>query len=435
MSKNIRSILFPSLIVVILSVFAVHTIQQSWEKTLVDFPSYYYGAKLTFVRDTSPYNRNHWNQAINMFGQDQDLYPYVYLPPSLLFFYPLLYFDYQTIQSIFIVVSVLVFLSFFALFFYGILGESKDSLLPLFGALYLLVSIPVRKVFETGQIDFIILLLICIVWWAIKKNKHSVFSIFPLVAAIILKLYPIIILFFLFIQKKFKVIFWVLTLLVIISLVSYAVLPDQIWGEWYDWVGSKGYGQIVSTRLSPSGFGNQNINAFFSRLFLGRGEVMESLVGTVFGMPEEIRETLNRWIIYGVVGVVGLATISLIGLYTLKNKSNASVDLVFSFILTLMLLVAPLTNINHLVYVLPVLFTLIKYLLSEFKSRWRIVLVLVATGMLAYPFNLSDPKLLEGWNVLLLSFYFYAIVMLWVVLASLFGADLKEKTSNVVGLN
>lgn len=425
MSKSLRSALIYTLLILVLIFFSVHIIQQYWNRTLVDFPSYYYGTQVTFVKELSPYTRNHWNKAIMLFGKDQDLYPYVYLPPSLLFFYPLLYFDYQTIQSALTVGSLISLAIIFWLFFYQILGLAGDSLLPLAGGLYLAIAPPVNIVLKSGQIDLIILLLICVVWWAVKNEKHAFFIIVPLVVAIIMKLYPLIILLFLFIQKKFKIIAWVLVIVIVLSLISVEVLPEKTWNHWYDWVGSKGYGEIISTRLNPSGFGNQNINAFFSRLFLGRGDSMASPIGEQFDWPEEQRETINHWLIYGTVALVGLITIIPTGLYSLAAAEKKSVDLEFSLTLILMLLIAPISNINHLVYSIPAFFTIIYLLLKEARSKLKLALVILAAVVFIYPFNLSNPAWRVGYKVLFLSPYFYSILVLWFVSISMVFSNLR----------
>lgn len=419
----LRSILIYLVLSIIFVLFAIFIVQRYWNNTLVDFPSYYYGAKVTFVEKMSPYTRNHWNTAIMLFGEDQDLYPYVYLPPSLLFFYPLLYFDYHTIQSIFTIGNIICLPIIFWLFHYQILKLPKDSLLPILGAIYLVISPPVKILVRAGQIDLFILLLICIVWWAVKYEKHEIFIIFPLAIAIIMKLYPMIILFYLFIQKKFKIVAWVLLIVIVLSLISAAVLPENTWINWYDFVGSKGYGEIISLRLNPAGFGNQNINGFFSRLFLGRGKVMDSPTEIWFGWTEEQRISMNHWAIYSTVVIVALTTLIPIGLYSLTSKQN--VDLIFALILLLMMLIAPLSNINHLVYSIPAYFAIIYLILKENRSKITLALAVLAAIILVSPFNLSNPDFQEGYKTFFLSTYFYSIVLIWAVAVSLIFSKLK----------
>jgi hypothetical protein len=84
MSKQQKSVLIFLGILNLFAIFIWVTVDRFWDGTRVDFPSYYYGAKLTFEEDLSPYTRDHWDYAIELFDQEQDLYPYVYIPPSVL---------------------------------------------------------------------------------------------------------------------------------------------------------------------------------------------------------------------------------------------------------------------------------------------------------------------------------------------------------------
>jgi hypothetical protein len=270
MSKQQKSVLIFLGILNLFAIFIWVTVDRFWDGTRVDFPSYYYGAKLTFEEDLSPYTRDHWDYAIELFDQEQDLYPYVYIPPSVFLFYPLLNLDYQTSQSVLFILNHVLIALFFWLFLYRIFKIPSHSVLPLIAAGYIFFFSPLKMELRAGQMDIIVLVLLCVTWWALKEKKHPAFVILSMVVVILLKLTPILFLFILLIRKEYKAILWIVVILLALSLIAHFTLPENMWIDWYEWVGSRGYGQVISTRLGPPGFGNQNINAFFSRIFLGR---------------------------------------------------------------------------------------------------------------------------------------------------------------------
>jgi hypothetical protein len=254
-----------------------------------------------------------------------------------------------------------------------------------------------------------------------------------MVVVILLKLTPILFLFILLIRKEYKAILWIVVILLALSLIAHFTLPENMWIDWYEWVGSRGYGQVISTRLGPPGFGNQNINAFFSRIFLGRGKIMESLVNQYFDFPIWQRETGNRWMIYSSVVVVSLLTLGLIAFRKPKEDRFPSLDFTFSMLLALMYLIAPLSHDHHLVYLLPALFVLFHYLQGESRYTWPFWLAVVSAAALAYRFNYSSPQWHQGFWMLMISFKFYAVLILWGVLLRIFFKSTEPKRATLRG--
>jgi hypothetical protein len=414
-------------IIILLSVFIFDNVNRFWEGTRVDFPSYYYGAKLTFEENLTPYTRDNWDYAIELFNQEQDLYPYIYIPPSVFLFYPLLTVNYQTSQSALFILNHLLIALIFWLFIYRILGLPAHSTLPVIAAAYIALFSPFKMEIRAGQMDIIILVLLVTTWWGLKEKRHPAFIILPMVIVILLKVTPIIFLFILFIRKEYKSLLWIVIILIVLSMIAHFTLPENMWRDWFDWVGGRGYGQVISTRLTPSGFGVQNFNGFFSRIFLGRGSTMESLVNQYFDFPIWQRETGNRWMVYISVILASGLSLGLITFRKPKGKDFPSLDFIFSILLVLMFLVAPLSHDHHLIYLLPAIFVLFIFLLNESQYNWQFWLGAIVAAALAYPFDNSNPMWRQGLLMLMISFKFYAVLILWGIFLWIFFQNTEPK--------
>ena len=89
MTKKLGGIFFAALTAFLVYRFTVRYYFGEVQENAIDFPSYYHAAKLTFEQNKSPYIKANWNIAEEAYknetGEDI-LYPFLYPPPSLLFF-------------------------------------------------------------------------------------------------------------------------------------------------------------------------------------------------------------------------------------------------------------------------------------------------------------------------------------------------------------
>jgi hypothetical protein len=91
---------------------------------------------------------------------------------------------------------------------------------------------PVADNFAWGQINLIVLALVCFAWLALKRGGHALSIAVPLSLAILLKTYPVVLLPLLLIRKRYAAAGAVAGLLALYGLAAWLVLPAQLWGDW-----------------------------------------------------------------------------------------------------------------------------------------------------------------------------------------------------------
>src|ERR1051325_5394959 len=170
-----------------------------------DFPSIYWGARLAFVGRTSPYVDGAFAQAEA--ALDQHVFPFLYPPSSLLAFYPFSLVSYDAAKLILLVASHACFLLFLYLFFFKIKAIEFDAptrwLTAALFVAYVLSFYPVVDNFVWGQINLVVLVLVCASWLALKRGGDAVAGAVPLSLAVLLKPYPVLLLPLLVTRRRF----------------------------------------------------------------------------------------------------------------------------------------------------------------------------------------------------------------------------------------
>ncbi len=135
--------------------------------TDIDFPAYYYAPTLVFQQKLSPYPLGNWNLVEDLVGQE--LWPYVYPPPSLLLFAPLNWLSYETAEIVFLALNHLLTVFIAYLLFSKIL-KINNLLHWLIGLSYFYLFAPLAITISFGQNNLIVLALILLFWYALKKR-------------------------------------------------------------------------------------------------------------------------------------------------------------------------------------------------------------------------------------------------------------------------
>lgn len=420
MIKKIGSAFFLILVAYLAYHFTLRYYIGEAREDAIDFPSYYYAAKLSFQLKTSPYTNTSWNivkeeykNAVN----EGPLYPFLYPPPSLPFFGLFTLLEYEPAKLLMLGLNHALVLAFVFLFFFKVIDLHTYNLLPMAGAYYLYHFFPLILTIYTGQINFVILILILLTWLGVKEKWHPALTAIPLVLGIILKLYPALFFIVLFLRKEYKTIGYSLAYLVLISIVSTPFLPYGTWGDWVTNVASKGYLEDVRGVITGRP-GNQSINALLIRTFYG----MNIRFSPIF--------TPASWIIhlspYVLCGLIGL--LSLIATWKTRDWDNA-LELQFSIWLLAMFMVAPISWDHHLVLILPAIYI---SFLEAIRRKWYLWLIPLAgiAYFLALNFNFNDPAYREGWLTLLISAKLYAVMVLWIFFMAL--AFFKKSTTKPI---
>lgn len=374
------------------------------DKLAWDFPSFYYAGQLTFDLGISPYIPENWIEAERL--HDGTVYAFLYPPPSIPFFRPLNLLSYEGAKVLMLAINHLLILAFGYLFFFKLLKTSFTDLFFLFGAVYTLSFYPLQDTLHSGQVNLLLLVLLVLVWLAVKQERHPALIALPLAFAILLKLYPAIFLFYLLLRRNYKAVAWTLGILLLLAVVTLPFLPASAWPDWLAEVASAGYGNTVRGQL-PTAVRNQSLNGLTSRLFLGHADKFKPLI------PSPTAASLAPLILSA---LVGLATLALVYRAERKELPDKLDDSFALFLLTIFL-VAPISWDYHLTFVLPAILIAVWRVAFEKSSPILLILVAASALLLAYNFPFAADFLRRGFLSLAISVKLYAAGVLWLFFA------------------
>src|SRR5665213_1233561 len=192
-----------------------------------DLPSFYGAAQLTFNEHRSPYDM----EALQGFGKtiDRRVNPYLYPPPSLLAFYPFALMSYPTAKVALTLVNQLCAVALLYVLLVQILNyrvsEILGQLAPAALVIYILLSRGITFTIEEGQVNLIVILLLCIVWCGLSRDGPAWMTGLALGGAILLKTYPVVIIPLLLLRRRYAACIWMLSLLAAATVVAGLTLP------------------------------------------------------------------------------------------------------------------------------------------------------------------------------------------------------------------
>jgi hypothetical protein len=406
-----------------------------------DFPSFYWGAWVAFREHRSPYTATAFDGA--EVAIKQRVFPYLYPPPSLLGFYPFALLPYSKARGIMVAVNVACVLYFLYLFLVKTVGFSLRQLatewLPIGIVIYVLMNQGVIRTIDHGQINLIVLVLVCMTWYAAKRGAGAVAVALPLAVAIGFKTYPILLLPLLIFRRRYAAAAAVLGFLALFTAVAYGVLPREVWGDWVrNVLPTGGYGKVPFNLFSPAAGSNQSINGFTSRLFLPN-----EFYPVAFPSPR--MAALSATLLSGIVVLVTLGFCW----WSARRQPDfaprpggvgpahriEAIDVEWSLGLAMTFLVAPLSWHHHLVFVLPTVIIAVLLLIDRAGRTtaslpvwgpW--VLLAAALTVIRMP---PEPAHYRRLWLLLNSRSFYPVVIVWLFLLwsmwrNMSGADARD---------
>jgi alpha-1,2-mannosyltransferase len=318
------------------------------------------------------------------------VYPYLYPPPSLLFFFPLSALTYADARHIVLIVNQLLFLFLvWAIPLSLFRARPKhDFAVIVLCIVYSLTFYPVVVTLEHGQVNLLLLVFIVLFWLFARKEK-PVLAAFFLALAILLKTYPIIIVPLLLLTRRWRESLYTIAWLGLAVVVSLMVLPNAVWHDWLvNVLPSGGYMITPAGMYPPAAIWNQNLNGFFARAFAG-GEWSD---------PVWVNPALAKFLTYITAGLISAVTALAIWRSRIFKDS---LDRTMLVALPAMYLMAPFSWEHHLVYLLPSILMLIN---SGPKFVSVSNAVFFSLGF-ASAFLIGLPVALE--------FKFYGVLVLW----------------------
>ncbi len=411
--QNKNATLLISLFFLFSLFFIIKNISRSWAGIRADFPSFYYAADLAF-NGLSPYNNKIWGAVKLLHLPDQDLYPFLHIPFSLVLFYPLSLFNFQISQSILFITNIVATFLLIYLVFIKILRKSILDPFVTIGGIFILLFPPVQDTISHGQVNLIVIGLICTFWWALKENKSSITISLPLAVSILLKVYPGIFLLYLLTKKKFKCMLLTVGIIVLFSLVAFLLLPTEIWTDWYSTVGSIKYGGVFAGRIPSWKVGNQSLNGFITRFFLGvRNLQIASISDYIFPLKWWHNATASMLWGYISFGVLILIWLFLVLRKRMDAGNETRSDLEISMFLLTMYLVAPISWGHHLVFILPSIFVLLNHFISNNSLSGSFWVVIILSVILSVNFKFDHPFFQNGIFGIFVSMHFFSVLGIW----------------------
>ncbi len=210
------------ILLLVLSLLAIHIYTASNMDTQWDLRRYYYGA-VAYASGLNPYDA----QALNKISNGQKVYEFDYPPPSLYFFQLFALFDYPTVFRFFLYGKFLLLLGLIYLWVKEFIPAETD---PLF---YLFCIIAYTSAFywdiRSGNLIALEQVFIWMAFYMYLKHNYILFCLLILMAAIF-KITPILFLFLLWFSKDKKLILYSLltmALFGILFIISYFSSPVQ----------------------------------------------------------------------------------------------------------------------------------------------------------------------------------------------------------------
>lgn len=385
-----------------------------------DFPTLYWGARLAYVEHRSPYVDGVFVEAEQQVNRR--VFPYLYPPQSLLVFYPFSLISYDAAKVWLISINHVCILIFIYLFFFRIapfdIPPPWRGLSAVLMLVYVLNYNPVIDNFAWGQINLIVLALLCFAWLAFKRGGHALSIAVPLSLAVLLKTYPILLLILLVIKKRFAAAALVVLLMGLYTLVAWNVLPRGLWGDWLTNVApTGGYGQRPFNLFLPVEPWNHSINGFFLFIQDRRPELL--------GISTAL---ITKPLTYLLAGSVAAITVGLSYLSTRRDSGKSTFDIEVSLFLLMIFLIAPLSWEHHFVYVLPAALFAIYFLLFGQTRRAVVPLVVASLFVIAWDFPRDEMYALGGVLALSNAIKFCAAFALWVFIAKKLWDRLQDGT-------
>lgn len=388
-----------------------------------DFPTLYWGARMVFEEGRSPYVDGAFDEVAER--EQRRIFPYLYPPPSLLAFYPFSTTTYDAAKVRLLVTSHVCFLVILYLLFLRIRPfdppHERRGLAAALMTVYVLNYYPVADNFAWGQINLIVLALVCFAWLALKRGGRALSIAAPLSLAVLLKTYPVLLLPLLVIRRRYAAAAWTLGLVALYGLASWLILPEGLWGDWLANVApTGGYGlRPFNLPFIPVEPWNHSINGFM--LFV------QDRVPEVFGVRTGL---ITRPLTYPLAAAVGVVTVGLAFLSARRGQGQRTLDADVSLFLLMTFLAAPLSWEHHLVYALPAALFAIDFLLRGPARTFTALAALAALFLVAWELPRDDWFPLRGVLALSNALKFFAAFGLWLFVAKRMWDGLKEVDSS-----
>lgn len=364
-----------------------------------DFKVYYFASSLT-KGGGNPYQTSLIKEALTAAGQPLMATRFLYPMTFALFFIPFTFFSLESAAQIWLVVNIcFLILSFY---FLNIIIKNKNVLawvaVSLVGVAFFN---PIYYTLKIGQINIIILfLLLFVLFFLTKQKQKKIYSLFIGIAlglATLIKIFPIIILFYLLLKKRYKIVIIATVTIVLLTFASGLIVGFDQEIQYYFKKLPAVFSWIPVAPISIPGF----MRTVFSA---------DSTAAQLFLLSRKKIDLLSDFL----TGMLAVSTFLYVWL--LKNKNKLAIILEFSLMIILTLLISGSVHRHYIIWCLPIIFFCFYYAWQKkcFKALPAIIISYLLLNIVASDFpELGKIKHLGG---LLVAPNFWGLIILLITI-------------------
>jgi hypothetical protein len=390
-----------------------------------DFRHIYLGS--VFLRHhMDPYDENEFLRQRGPYFGNLGINPYVYPPTTGLVLRFLTAWEWTTAARVWFFLNQIMLLAALLLATYMFLGFRDPWPLALV-VLLAATSFPLRRTYTSGQLNCILLLVYCILCWAILARRHWLVGLMVGFGALF-KLVPgILVVYFLW-KRRWRELAWSVGCFAVILAISIAAAGWKVHLAYWPVMRAMGYGKSVwEERLIRDGAEpfyrdpyNQSLNSLFHHV----------LAPDPVNRPDPT-ESVQPWLRLGDTGpklANGLTVLASLGLVLLAlraigfQKRNCTDDgpghppresLEISLMIMLSLLLPSILWDHYMIALfLPQIILLADLVDSGQWRSWRMAALLGASALLAWPIAFAQPAFSHGIGILWMSAKLYGVLIL-----------------------
>lgn len=344
-------------IIVLVAIFLVILVQLNNIK-INDFSSYILSSQ-ALLKNTNPYLTGSPFQYIYPLSFAFILIPFTFIPEVIA-------------QNLWYILNLLfLFIIIKGLFDRIKIRDSQSIYLFVLILLVIILNV-VQNNLRNGQVNIFILLL-CTLFLSYYEKRKIYLSSLLLALAISIKMIPLIIVGFCLVKKDFKTVLLTLGFTVLFILVPFILVGDNLF-DYYGYYFNLATQNVLSTESSSS----TNQGMFFN------------LVGLVNFIFPEIKAGI--WL-YLANGLIVFLLLYFVQKYFTKRASDRGLELIFYLYVLSTLLISPMSETHHLIFLLPVIqLIMVEFWINYSKKNfndWILSFLIVAPFFLAKSIHYS----------------------------------------------
>lgn len=202
----------------------------------LDFSAYWTAAQLAFSPEGAPYDWRTLTRLGREWLPERSQVPgFIYTPVSLLAFAVFKGMEFTTAAGVMLLVNLLAAAAAFA-FLARTLELRSSRRMFVCGAIYTLCFAPLYDSLGLGQVNPVLLLLLCAVWHAYRSHRAAWAGGLAAAAAVFLKFHFGLLLLPVLLRGQWRLAVWGTAFLALGVSLSEALLPFDAWAQWHEHV-------------------------------------------------------------------------------------------------------------------------------------------------------------------------------------------------------